>query len=129
MLTRLVAPALAALLLAAAAPARAVEIVFVPPVQNGALTLEPAASGCQAPACGRPRAHWGHCFGHKRPVCDPCSLPNAGFYPTRWRYLPPEPEYHHAPAAPSAPAESPAANGPDNKAEKLPAPTSNKPLR
>jgi hypothetical protein len=135
---RQLAGSLAALLLAAVAgPVWAVEIVLVPagPVHAPApvaLHAEPPLAAASAPGC---EGGWGRCLHWLRsfslpkfcpvcnkierdccrPGCDPTHLPNAGFHPTRWRHLPPEPTmvFHHPEAADPAPP----------AAEKLPPPS------
>lgn len=150
---RHVAAALSAFLLAVAAPARGVEVVFVPPAPQGEVVFGAAApEACQAADrgwCGSRRSlsHPKSCTpclrmthsGHK-PLCDPCSLPNAGYHPTHWRYLPSELEPLRASSA--QPSQSPETlpdpsaannkkppvkkkstnNDPDDKADKLPTP-------
>jgi hypothetical protein len=38
--------------------------------------------------------------GCPRPVCDPCALPNWGYYETCWRPWPGQPNWAHCPVPP-----------------------------
>jgi hypothetical protein len=41
-------------------------------------------------------------FGCPRPVCNPCGLPNFGYYPTCWTPWPLPPNWGHCPITPPA---------------------------
>jgi hypothetical protein len=119
----------------AAAPSWGVEVVFVPPSPHGEVVFGAAApEACQAAECGwrgprRSLTHPKSCapclrmtHGGRKPLCDPCSLPNAGYHPTHWRYLPSEPEPLRPSSAQTAQTPetlpSPAANNKEPPAKK-----------
>src|SRR5579864_4423773 len=73
-----------------------------------------AAGGCAEGACQRfhcpPWFH--HCqerppvicikCGCPRPICNPCGLPNFGYYQTCWTTWPLPPDWGHCPVTPPA---------------------------
>jgi hypothetical protein len=82
-----------------------------------ALAVGPAAFGQDCTTCGHPPTN--HCppkFWHweegpprlkykhacPKPVCDPCSLPHAGYYQTCWNPWPWAPDWSHCVLPPSA---------------------------
>src|SRR5262249_44822354 len=89
---------LAVLLLTAASPALAVEIVVVPATQaDAAANAAPAPPPAGGPTCGqRFRSLWParrfpicvYADRECRRPCGPGCLPPSGYYATRWRHLP-----------------------------------------
>jgi hypothetical protein len=49
---------------------------------------------------GAPRIHWTR--GCPRPICNPCDLPNWGYYETCWSPYPFPPNWSHCPTLPPA---------------------------
>lgn len=69
----------------------------------------PCAVGCQTHHCpppfkycyeGPPRVHWTR--GCPRPICNPCDLPNWGYFETCWSPWPFPPNWAHCPVPPPA---------------------------
>jgi hypothetical protein len=123
--------ALAVLLFAAAAPAWGVEIVVVPagPPGAGDHAAPAPRPSCAGGSCG----HWLQalkptercpvcvCIDREcRCPCPPGCLPNSGYHPTHWRYLPTE-------DVPPREAGAAAGGAPDaRQPELLPAPENNR---